>query len=171
MEDFHQANIVSSLILGANIFYPNWTYEDLVLPTLALKDLNLDQLANKSSMSANDDHTINPFSSISFHSIIPAFRSLLSCQLYNQSEISHNIIYESKSKPNNLTIGSLDFNITRKECGIGTNGRWNNATVSLDVSEASPWGYFGTCTTANRDFTLTDIGCNSTLHTPYFLLI
>jgi len=164
-----ESNLISSLILGGNLSYPDWTYEDLVLPKMVLGDFDFKRLVNKSSQPANNG-TGNAFSPISFDSMIPALRTRLSCQLYDQAEISHNITYEAFSPQNsNVTVARIEFNITRRDCENSADGEVNNATLSIRINDTSSRGYFGACT-ESVVADLTDYGCKKP-SPPYLLYI
>ncbi|KAM7199591.1 hypothetical protein V8F33_004402 [Rhypophila sp. PSN 637] len=119
-------NTIPSFILGANLSYPPWTYEDLVLPKLALYGSETRNNSNSSSITA----------------IVPALRTRLSCHLHAQSEISAHIMFNqtlqvlwTTTPPTNI----ISVNVT---CGSSSQQGTLTAIFTTRHNYSSS-GYFG----------------------------
>ncbi|KAK3995753.1 hypothetical protein QBC44DRAFT_283171 [Cladorrhinum sp. PSN332] len=72
-----EASVVSTLLLQSNLSYPEFTYEDLAFPALALDGLK---------QSSN-------ISELEIKTVVPALRGGLSCTLHSQGKVSADILH------------------------------------------------------------------------------
>ncbi|GKZ37496.1 hypothetical protein AbraIFM66950_009046 [Aspergillus brasiliensis] len=78
--------LTGALVVGANLSYPAWTYDELVFPTLSemsLTDKNGKVQTNASSFNSTSD------SPILLNLTLPALRASLSCQELSTNDISY----------------------------------------------------------------------------------
>lgn len=125
--DSSQSGTASLLILEGNLSYPKFTYEDLVFPQLLPVPLEHgESMLNSSTLSTKTE--------------IPAFRSRLTCRLYDSRSISTNIATVNTSSTGN---NPLEITVEGETCDLyqypdDTEGKYN-AQLSIKKSAS----YFG----------------------------
>ncbi|KAJ6257405.1 hypothetical protein Dda_8294 [Drechslerella dactyloides] len=124
-------DVISGLIVGGNLSYPTWTYEDLSFAQLAVPD--------NSTSEASESVTLN----------VPAVRAALNCSIVSQDRyynLSLDEDYASSSSPGqrlNLTDIPVAVNISMPgDCG-NRGFIYNNITTLGDSLQHPETGFFG----------------------------
>jgi hypothetical protein len=167
--------IMSSLVLEANLSYPAFTYENLAFPRLSLPT----------------DSNIND-SSVVIQATVPATRSLLTCKLHTSSDIHYTLtqnhtVFSGIRNPLKLNISGeggsclnrgrdemFDSNFvistdapTRSGAFFAAAGQSNNVTMTICSDFGYVWGQITLPDTPSKApiVTVSALICNETLET------
>jgi hypothetical protein len=177
----HNETVAASLILNGNSTYPDFTFEDLSFPTLAIRTIAGNMTSDLS------DLTIDV--------TLPAVRPRMTCRRYSQSEITTNLTLNgyrvaefvhplridiagepcrgtSERFASNAIIGTATGGFFRQARSvIATNAFFGRATARDDnPSQCSQWLYvWGQLARANSNQTavmqISALACNETMET------
>ncbi|KAK8097692.1 uncharacterized protein PG998_013178 [Apiospora kogelbergensis] len=138
---------VSSTILGGNVSYPRFTYDDLAFPELS------------SAPSLGTIPNVRTASIPTIAAVIPAIRGKLSCRSYGVSKIRTHIAWGNvTSITHRIHQNPLEIGIEGEECGIShTESSGYNAILSTYPNAT----YFGLASKSNAN---TINGCSELLY-------
>ena len=125
--DCNPDTISASLILGANLTYPPWTFEDLAFQTL---DTNATDQIFSADQGADLHEMVVSLT-------LPALRPRLSCRVYPNDEIKMNLTlngYEIQGTHHPLRIDAAG-----ESCIRGPGGRDRRKESNIMVPTADPW--------------------------------
>jgi hypothetical protein len=124
-------NIVSTLVLEANLSYPAWTYGDLVFPKFAIEDVAAVNYSQPSNTSA-----------IVFDVVVPALRPRLTCHAYPISSITTGFEYNHtlylSGLPDPVNSDALLINVTGEVCAENSFGAVYSSTATFWTNQTSP---------------------------------
>lgn len=129
----------AALILGSNLSYTPYVYEDLIIPAFTLDDY----LATSNTIITNK-------SSLIVKATVPALRPGLSCSLYPTSSISAGEFFNRKLDTISIkTFNGISVNVTGQQCSETKytlpEVAYTNSTATFKTNLTSEF-YFGTST-------------------------
>ncbi|KAB8213305.1 hypothetical protein BDV33DRAFT_69402 [Aspergillus novoparasiticus] len=118
--------LTGALVVGANLSYPDWTYDEVVLPVLKESTLT-DVKENTTYKPTNQSSTTDSIFELTY----PGLRAGLNCTVLEASQILETTVYEGFSSMSvSLSLGG-DCDITSRKVGNKTI-KWYDMTLPVN---------------------------------------